>query len=155
MKHAGGAWSRAKAAQWVANNGQRKRFRIGMLLYGLVVIDFDTSEGYPPWAAEFPELDEAPAETTTKGVHVYFVRCAAADAAGLTDGPMHDPATGARANMDCKTIAKNVVNGHRSGALIVCAPSPNYAWLPGRSLLDVMPKAMSTALLAKVVAWRG
>jgi hypothetical protein len=48
-----------------------------------------------------------------------------------------------------------VVNGQRTGALIVCAPSPNYAWLPGRSLLDVMPKAMSAALLAKVVAWRG
>ena len=41
---------------------------------GLIVIDFDTADGYPPWAAEFPELDEAPGETTRKGVHTYFLR---------------------------------------------------------------------------------
>ena len=32
---------------------------------------------------------------------------------------MYDPATGAKANMDCKTITSNVVNGQRTGALIV------------------------------------
>ena len=152
--HKGGQWSHDKALQWLKHKAQKAQFRVGMLLYGLVVIDFDRAELYPAWAAEFPELEAVPAERTRKGMHCYFLRCHAAQAAGLTDGPLNDPATGLTASMDVKTVTGSEVNGHTTGSLIVCAPTPNYAWLEGRSLLELGVKPMTPALLAKVLAWR-
>ena len=80
-------------------------------------------------------------------MHVYFLRCAAAAAAGLTDGRLCDPATKAPAQIDAKTITGNLVEGHYTGSLIVCAPTPNYEWLPGRSLMELGVSPMSPALL--------
>ena len=77
VKHAGGVWTHEKSLQWIREKATTK-FRIGMLLYGLIVIDFDNKDIYPAWASEFPELATAPAESTKKGMHVYFMRCAAA-----------------------------------------------------------------------------
>ena len=151
--HKGGAWTQETSERWLADHGGEK-FRIGMLLYGLVAIDFDTRDLYPVWAAEFPELDAAPAEETRKGVHVYFRRCPAAQVAGLVDGPLRDPATRKEAKIDCKTVTGAVHDGHFTGSLIVCAPTPNYQWLPGRSLMELDPEPMSAALLQKVLEWR-
>jgi len=155
IKHRGGEWSHEMGAQWLKRpECGASGFRVGMLLYGLVVIDFDRAKLYPAWAAEFPELEAAPAERTRKGMHCYFLRCPAAEAADLTDGPLNDPATGQKADVDVKTVTSSVVNGLRTGSLLVCAPSQNYEWLPGRSLLELDPNPMSSALLEKVSAWR-
>ena len=159
VKHRGGQWSHGKAVQWLMMKQRNAGaggadFRIGMLLYGLMVLDFDRADLYPAWAAEFPELEMAPAEQTRKGIHCYFLRCPAAEAASLTDGPLNDPGTGLPANIDAKTVTANAVRGCVTGSLLVCAPSRNYSWLEGRSLLELGPKPMSSELLKKVSAWR-
>lgn len=117
-----------------------------MLLYGLFVLDFDVLDLYEAWAIEHPELATAPAERTKKGVHVYFVRCEAVEATNLTSGPLVNPTTREKAHIDRMTITKE-----GTGSLLVCAPSPNYVWMEGRSLMDIDPKPMSPELLAKVI----
>ena len=154
VKHAGGLWSHEKALNWIRDNAGNDKFRIGMLLYGLIVIDFDRADLYPAWEAEFPEMAAAPAERTKKGIHVYFLRCPAATAERLVDGPLRDPVTKEKADIDCKTITGAENGGHYTGSLIVCAPTPNYEWLPGRSLMELGVSPMSPALLKKVVQWR-
>ena len=140
-------WTEEESQKWLVES-KGHDFRVGVLLYGLFAIDFDVHGLYTTWAAEFPEMLAAPAERTRQGVHVYFRRCPAVEAAGLFDGPLTDPATGAKANIDRKTITAT-----GTGGLLVCAPTPNYEWLPGRSLLEVDPPAMSAELLAKVVRY--
>ena len=140
-------WTDEESQKWLAEKKGRD-FRVGVLLYGLFVIDFDVHGLYTDWAAEFPEMEAAPAERTRKGVHVYFQRCPAVEAAGLFDGPLTDPTTNKKANIDRKTITAT-----GTGGLLVCAPTPNYEWLPGRSLLEVAPPVMSAELLAKVVRY--
>ena len=138
------SWTEKESQGWLASN-EREKFRVGMVLYDLFVLDFDIKGLCDEWAREHPELGLAPAESTKKGVHVYFRRCPAIKEAGLFDGPLKDPATGHKANIDRKTIT-----GTGTGGLLVCAPTPNYVWLPGRSLLEVEPPIMSAGLLAKV-----
>jgi len=145
VKHADGQWTYAKSQSYIKCT-RHTDYRIGILLYGLFVIDFDEHALYTDWLAQFPELERAPAEMTRKGVHVYFRRCDAVEAAGLTDGPLMNPdKPGAKANIDRKTITST-----GSGGLLVCAPTPNYAWLPGRSLLELDPPTMSPLLLQHI-----
>ena len=145
-----GKWTEAASRQWFEEHGLSKKYDLGMSLIGLVVIDFDEPHQYGVWAAEHPELENAPTERTNKGMHVYFLRCPAVEAAGLYDGEMIDPYTGKKANIDLKTI-------RRSGApgFILCAPSTNKEWLPGRSLLEIEPPTMTPGLLRTLVEYNG
>ena len=146
--HALGQWTAEARERWLKRNRRLGNYRIGMLLYGLFVLDFDEHELYDAWANEHPEIGVAPAERTRKGVHVFFQRCAAVVEAGLTDGPLLHPDTGAKANIDRKTITST-----GTGGLLVCSPTPNYSWMSGRSLLELDVSPMSPALLEKVIAY--
>ena len=151
IAHVTGAepWTEETSAAWLAKN-RSVRFSVGMLLYDLFVIDFDEHSIYELWLAEHPELGDAPAERTRKGFHVYFQRCPAVEAAGLFNGAMIDPVTEKPAKIDRKTLT-----GTGAGGFLVCAPTPNYEWMPGRSLFDRDPPVMSPELLRKVVAHSG
>lgn len=146
--HMDGSWTEAASREWFENNRKHMKYDVGILMYGLFAIDFDKHEQYGEWAAQHPELESAPAERTKNGMHVYFQRCAAVEAARLFNGEMKDLSTGAKACIDRKTITKT-----GTGGLIVCAPSTNKEWLPGRSILELDPPVMSAGLLQKVVAY--
>ena len=49
--HRGGVWTHEKSLQWLREN-HTTEFRIGMLLYGLIVIDFDQRDFYPARVGE-------------------------------------------------------------------------------------------------------
>ena len=151
VRHKDGEWTEAVSRQWFKeDSAQIMKYDLGILLYGFFVIDFDKEDQYGAWAAEYPELESAPAERTKKGMHVYFLRCPAVEAAGLYNGDMIDPATHEKASIDRKTVTKT-----GTGGLLVCAPSKDKVWLPGRSLLELDPPTMSPGLLKKVVAYSG
>ena len=147
VRHAHGEWTAEVSERWLQRH-RRGGFRIGMWLYELFVLDFDEHELYAAWVDEHPEIGVAPAERTRRGVRVFFQRCAAVVKAGLTDGPLVHPDTGAKANIDRKTITSK-----GSGGLLVCSPTPNYSWISGRSLLKLDVSPMTPGLLEKVIAY--
>ena len=130
---------------------QPHAYRLGILLLNLFVLDFDKMAVYKEWSALFPELLEAPAERTKNGVHVYMWRSEAVEKAKLTDGPLIDPVTGEKKFVDRKTRTRVFEGGAFTKSLIVCAPTPNYEWLGGRSLMDIDPPDPSPELLAAIV----
>jgi len=149
VKHVDGWRTSEVSERWLqGDRARRGGYCIGMLLYELFVLDFGEHELYAAWAAEHPEIGVAPAERTRKGVHVFFKRCAAVVEAGLTDGPLMHPDTGAKANIDRKTITRT-----GSGGLLVCSPTPGYSWMTRRSLLELDVSPMTPGLLEKVIAY--
>lgn len=156
VKHVGGVWTMKESEAWLDTQGTRRPYKLAMVLHGLCALDFDAHDIYDAWVAEFPELATAPACRTKRGVHVYFERCPAVEAAGLTDGPLHNPTVGGKANIDLKTRtnSRHDQNGPYTGGFIVCAPTENYVWLEGQSLLEKDVCPMSALLLQKVTAYR-
>lgn len=55
---------------WVMVEGRD----VMVLLYDLVVIDFDVAEHCEEWEARFVEMQHTTMETTRKGRHYYFMR---------------------------------------------------------------------------------
>ena len=150
LRHRGGRWSELKCAAYF-KQPDCKVDRLGIILQNLFVIDCDSEASHKRITALFPELLQVPAERTRKGVHLFLWRSEAVELACLTDGPLVDPVTGAKCEIDRKTRTRNKEGGHYTGGLLVCSPSPNYAWLPGRSLLDLDPPDPSDALVAWLV----
>ena len=150
LRHRGGRWTERKCVSYFKQPDCRVD-RLGIILQNLFVIDCDSAASYKRITSLFPELLAAPAERTRKGVHIFLWRSEAVERAALTDGPLVDPVTGAKCEIDRKTRTRNKEDGHYTGGLLVCSPSPNYAWLPERSLLDVDPPDPSDALVAWMV----
>lgn len=143
VKHSGGhTWTAREARQW-----KNADVDVGILLKSELVLDFDDRGGFLATKREFPELARAPTETTRRGVHVFFRRSAALDAAGFTDCPLRDPVTRAKLNIDAKTVTGSEVGGRRTRGLLVVAPTRGREWLPGLSLLKVDPPEPSAALV--------
>ena len=151
LRHRGGRWSESTCAAYF-EQPDCKVERLGIILQNLFVIDCDSAASHSRVTTLFPELLAAPAETTRKGVHIFLWRSEAIERAGLTDGPLVDPMTGAKCEIDRKTRTRKKEDGHYTGGLLVCSPSPNYAWLPGRSLLELDPPDPSEELVAWLVA---
>ena len=135
-----GKWTEAASRQWFEEHGLSQKYDLGMVLIGLLVVDFDERRLYDVWVADHPELENAPTERTKNGMHVYFLRCRAIEEAALKSGPMKDPTTRKRINIDL-----------RMGGFVVCAPSTGKEWLPGRSLLEMDTPTMSAGLLKKLI----
>ena len=152
-RHKGGAWTDAMCDEFFTP-AHFTPCRVGIILENLMVVDFDALCKYTEAAARFAEVGTAPAERTSKGMHVYLWRTAAVEAAGITDSPLRDPdvadAKAARKRMstDCKTRTANMTNGCYTGGLVVCAPTAGYTWVKGRSIFEVAPADPSAELIA-------
>ena len=161
VPHKGGVWTDELCDAFFTDK-QRSEYRTGMILYNLILLDFDGVEDdkkkllehgevkYKAWCKQFPELEEAPTERTKKGMHVYLWRSAGVDAAGLSDTALQFPSTGERCCIDLKTRTSSVVKGHLTGGLVVCSPTKNYTWMVGRSIFDIMPPEPSEALIQHI-----
>lgn len=144
-EHKGGAWSRLDAIKWFAGYIYRPVF-LGVLLMDEFVIDFDTNDLYKSMCKTFPELKEAPTERTKKGMHVFFRRTPEMET--MTDGPLRDPKTHEKLNIDFKTHTNSMHNGEFTKGLVVVTPSTDKSWLPGRSIHEVPVPYPSDALVA-------
>lgn len=133
--HRGGVWTRDASIRFFKSR-QPDPFWIGILLRDECVYDFDSMEIYESACARFGELRSAPAETTSRGMHVFFLRSPAVDAANLTDNPLNDPETGRKLEIDFKTHTNSVVGEHVTRALVVVSPSAGRSWVHGRSIFD-------------------
>lgn len=146
VKHNGRhTWTAANAYTWFRGN---KAGDVGILLQSELVLDFDDKDSFFATRRLFPELARAPTETTRRGVHVFFRRSSALDAAGFSDCPLKDPATGASLKIDAKTVTNSDVEGVKTRGLLVVAPTAGRQWLPGLSLMKVDPPEPSAALVA-------
>lgn len=119
---------------------------MGIIMHDLLVIDVDDHETVA-WIEEtFPSVvAAAPAETSTKGRHYFFVRCPRFDALKITDGARTlKNEQGEKLKIDIKTVttsAKNK-NGKMTRGLILTAPGPEREWLAGRSIYERAPPVM-------------
>ncbi|GLC47505.1 hypothetical protein PLESTM_002093200 [Pleodorina starrii] len=84
------------------------------------VVDFDDEATALSYERDFPELSEAPYETTRKGRHYFFTRPSFADDEGFYDGARQK---GADSNVDFKSVCSTGTSG-----TIVVAPSEGKAW---------------------------
>jgi len=163
VHHKGGAWTAETSNAWFKAHDSKK-YRVGLLLYNLIIVDFDAKEDkdkrmlehgcveYERWLKRFPEFEGAPTERTKKGIHVYFFRSQALEDAGITDGPLIDSATQKRCCIDIKTRTSSVHNGQYTGGLVVCAPTPGYEWLEGKSIFELEPPEPSQKLIRYIKA---
>ena len=151
VSHRGGAWTEAMAVAWFRRPPARD-FQVGVLLRDLVVLDFDDMRQYERARARFPaDLDAAPTERTSRGVHAFFRRCDRLDSAGVTDRVkvLRGPA-GEQLDIDVKTVTDSLVGGVLTSGFLVVAPSAGRTW--ERSLLEVEPQPMSRALATWVAS---
>ena len=112
----------------------------GILLQDLCLVDFDDERVAVEFEVEFPELSEAPMETTRKGRHYLFERPKYADADGFFDGAR-------QAGADVPVDFKAKCSTGTSGLAVVC-PSRNKTWV--RAPWDFPPKVISRSLLERV-----
>lgn len=147
-KHKGGAYTEADFRRAIdADDG----CDWGLLCEDLVVLDFDVLEDYGVFEQMFPEVQHVPMETTRRGAHVFFKRCARLDAAAVTDrtNALID-ASGRQWKTDLKTVTASFIKGVPTRGLVVVAPSAPREWV--RPLTTTPLKPMSDRLVTWVIA---
>jgi hypothetical protein len=117
-----------------------EEYDVGILLDTLCVVDVDDRGVARDLEAAFPALARASCEITRKGSHFYFRRSATCDAEGYYDG------AGQRTRgVDFKTRCHGGTRG-----FILCAPSTDKAWVPGREPWSVELEEIPDDLLSAV-----
>lgn len=116
-KHKNDVWT------WDDVKSNNTRFlNFGILLKTLIVFDFDSQDLAEKYEDKFPVLKNAPAESTKKGMHYFFLRSTVCDAMNI-----YDKSRFMGINAD-KIDIKTICSTGTSGVLAVC-PSPNKKWV--------------------------